>query len=140
MDSWCKPLFEVIPSGHLSTYLLVRPFGLRNHQKAPKECPHTFPTQQKLRQQQSLKNISQWIVRYKPSYSLRYIRWKVCWHLFRYLLMVLKLGITLKRGVHLLYHHQLSFMTLESDANIEEELTCQFKIDMRNLTNFDAST
>ena len=129
MDSWCKPLFEVIPSGHLSTYLLVRPFGLRNHQKAPKECPHTFPTQQKLRQQQSLKNISQWIVRYKPSYSLRYIRWKVCRHLFRYLLMVLKLGITLKRGVHLLYHisylswHGRVMQTLKKNWLVSSKLT-----------------
>ena len=31
-------------------------------------------------------------------------------------------------------------MTLESDTKFEEELTYQFKIDMRNLTNFDTST
>ena len=31
-------------------------------------------------------------------------------------------------------------MTMKNDAKIEEELTCQFKIDMRNLTNFDSST
>ena len=31
-------------------------------------------------------------------------------------------------------------MTMKNDAKIEEELTCQFKIDMRNLTNFDPST
>ena len=31
-------------------------------------------------------------------------------------------------------------MKMENDAKIEEELTCQFKIDMRNLTNFDLST
>ena len=30
-------------------------------------------------------------------------------------------------------------MTMKNDAKIEE-LTCQFKIDMRNLTNFDPST
>ena len=29
---------------------------------------------------------------------------------------------------------------MRSDAKFEEELTCQFKIDMRNLTNFDPST
>ena len=28
----------------------------------------------------------------------------------------------------------------ENDAKVEDELTCQFKIDMRNLTNFDPST
>ena len=29
-------------------------------------------------------------------------------------------------------------MTMKNDAKFEEELTCQFKIDMRNLTNFDS--
>ena len=31
-------------------------------------------------------------------------------------------------------------MTMTNDAKFEEELTCQFKIDMRNLLNFDLST
>ena len=31
-------------------------------------------------------------------------------------------------------------MTLISDAKFGEELTCSFKIDMRNLTLFDPST
>ena len=31
-------------------------------------------------------------------------------------------------------------MTMKNDAEFEEELTCHFKIDMRNLTNFDPST
>ena len=31
-------------------------------------------------------------------------------------------------------------MTMKNDAKIEEELTCQFKIDIRNLANFDPST
>ena len=31
-------------------------------------------------------------------------------------------------------------MTMKSDGRFEEELTFQFKIDMRNLTNFDQST
>ena len=31
-------------------------------------------------------------------------------------------------------------MTTKNDTKIEEELTCRFKIDMRNLTNFDSST
>ena len=32
---------------------------------------------------------------------------------------------------------ELCVMTMKNDAKIEEELTCQFKIDMTNLTNFD---
>ena len=35
---------------------------------------------------------------------------------------------------------ELCVITVKNDAKIEEELTCQFKIDMRNLTNFDPST
>ena len=31
-------------------------------------------------------------------------------------------------------------MTMKNDVKIDDELTCQFKIDMRNLTNFDQST
>ena len=31
-------------------------------------------------------------------------------------------------------------MTMKNDTKFEEELTCQFKIDTRNLTNFDPST
>ena len=35
---------------------------------------------------------------------------------------------------------ELCVMTMKNDAKFEEELTCQFKIDMKNLTNFDPST
>ena len=31
-------------------------------------------------------------------------------------------------------------MTMKNDAKFEIELACDFKIDMRNLTNFDPST
>ena len=31
-------------------------------------------------------------------------------------------------------------MTMKNDAKFEEEFTCQFKIDMKNLTKFDPST
>ena len=31
-------------------------------------------------------------------------------------------------------------MTMKNDTKFEQELTCQFKIDMRNLTYFDPST
>ena len=35
---------------------------------------------------------------------------------------------------------ELSYMTLKSDAKFGEELTWRFKIDMRNLSNFELST
>ena len=31
-------------------------------------------------------------------------------------------------------------MTMRNDTEFEDELTCQFKIDMMNLTNFDPNT
>ena len=31
-------------------------------------------------------------------------------------------------------------MTMKNDTKFEEELTCRFEIDMRNLTNFDLGT
>ena len=34
----------------------------------------------------------------------------------------------------------LCVITMKNDVKNEEKLTCQFKIDMRNLTNFDLST
>ena len=35
---------------------------------------------------------------------------------------------------------ELCVVTMKNDEKIEEELTCQFKIDMRNLSNFYPST
>ena len=34
----------------------------------------------------------------------------------------------------------LCVMTMKNDSKFEEELTCQFKTDMRSLMNFDPST
>ena len=31
-------------------------------------------------------------------------------------------------------------MTLKNDEKFDEELTCRFKVDIGNLTNFDSST
>ena len=35
---------------------------------------------------------------------------------------------------------ELFVITMKNDTKTEEELTCEFKINMRNLTNFDPST
>ena len=35
---------------------------------------------------------------------------------------------------------ELRVMKMQNDAKFEEELTCQFKIDIGNLTNCDPST
>ena len=35
---------------------------------------------------------------------------------------------------------ELCVTSMKNDVKFEEELTCQFKINMRNLTNFDPST
>ena len=38
------------------------------------------------------------------------------------------------------FTEELCVMTMKNDAKPGEELTCSFKTDMRNLTNFDPST
>ena len=35
---------------------------------------------------------------------------------------------------------ELRVMTMKNDAKLEKKLTCRFKIEMRNLMNFDPST
>ena len=35
---------------------------------------------------------------------------------------------------------ELCVMAVKNDSKFEEDLACQFKIDVRNLTNFDLST
>ena len=35
---------------------------------------------------------------------------------------------------------ELHVVAMKNEGKFEKELTCQFKIDMRNLTNFDPST
>ena len=38
------------------------------------------------------------------------------------------------------FPEELCFITMKNDTKTEEKLTCRFKIDMRNLMNFDPST
>ena len=38
------------------------------------------------------------------------------------------------------FTEELCVMAMKNDTKIERELTCCFKIDMRNLTNFDPSS
>ena len=45
-----------------------------------------------------------------------------------------------RKYMSLKFTGELCVMTMKNDAKFEEELTCQFKIDMRNLTNFDPIT
>ena len=59
---------------------------------------------------------------------------------------VLKLGLSLgpfmqsRKYMSLKLTGELCVMIAKNDANFGKKLTCQFKIDMRNLTNFDLST
>ena len=45
-----------------------------------------------------------------------------------------------RKCMSLKFTGEFCVMTMKNDAKFEEELTCQFKINMRNLTNFDPST
>ena len=45
-----------------------------------------------------------------------------------------------RKCMSLKFTEELCARTMKNDTKIEEELTSHFKIDMRNFTNFDAST
>ena len=38
------------------------------------------------------------------------------------------------------FTEELCIMTMKNDTKTEEELTCRYKIDLRNFTNFNLST
>ena len=48
--------------------------------------------------------------------------------------------IQIRKCMSLKFTREVYVMTMKNDPRFEEELTCQFKIDIRNLTNFDPST
>ena len=64
----------------------------------------------------------------------------------RNMLESLKIGTLWVLFIHstkcmsLKFRGEICVKTLKNAAKREEESTCQFKIDMRNLTNFDART
>ena len=45
-----------------------------------------------------------------------------------------------RKFMRLKFTGELCVMTIKNDGKFEEELTCQFKSDMRNLTDFDPNT
>ena len=45
-----------------------------------------------------------------------------------------------RKCMTLKFTEELCVMTMKNDTKTEEELTCRFKIGMRNFTNFDPST
>ena len=45
-----------------------------------------------------------------------------------------------RKCMSLKFTGELCAMKMKNDAKFEEDLTCKFKTDMRNLTNFDPST
>ena len=42
-----------------------------------------------------------------------------------------------RKGMALKFTEELCVMAMKNNANFKEELTCNFKTDVRNLTNFD---
>ena len=45
-----------------------------------------------------------------------------------------------RKRMTLKFTEELCIMAMKNNAKFEEELTCNFKTYMRNLTNFDSST
>ena len=53
---------------------------------------------------------------------------------------VSKLGLSWSPFMNLKFTGELCIMTVKNDGKCEKKLTCQFKTDMRNLTNVGLST
>ena len=75
--------------------------------------------------------------------------WKMAWgiwKIFTRALESLKIGLWSNpfiqsiKCMRLKFTEELCVMTIKNDAKFEEELTCQFKMDMRNWLNFNPST
>ena len=75
--------------------------------------------------------------------------WKMTWGIWKISpehSKVSKLGfwwgsfIQSRKCMGLKFTEESCVMTMKNDAKSEEELTCHFQIDMRNLTNFDPNT
>ena len=72
------------------------------------------------------------------------MKWGI-WQMFTEHLKTSKLGlwwdplIQSRKSVSLKFTEELCVVTMKKDAKFEEELTCRFKTDMRNLTDFDPS-
>ena len=79
--------------------------------------------------------------------GLSKITWGI-WQIFTKALKSLKIGpppcwdsfIQSRKCMSLNFTGELCVMIMKNDAKFGEELTCQFKTNMRNLTNFDPST
>ena len=56
------------------------------------------------------------------------------------LVLLLTPFIESRKFMSLKFRGELCVMTMGNKAEFEEELTSHFKLDMRNLTNFDSST
>ena len=67
------------------------------------------------------------------------------WQIFTRVLVSVKIGTLMdlfvqsRKGVTLNVTKELNVMKMNNNTKIEEELTCRFKIGMRNVTNFDPS-
>ena len=73
------------------------------------------------------------------------IAWGI-WQIFTRALERLKIGlwsdslIQSRKSMSLNFTEELCLMAMKNDAKFEEKFTCHFKIDVRNLTNFDPNT
>ena len=77
------------------------------------------------------------------------VLWKMTWEIWQIFTRALEnvnMGlwwdpfVWSRKGMTLKFAEELCVMKMKNNAKFEEELTCHFKTDMRNLTNFDSST
>ena len=79
-------------------------------------------------------------------FVLWFEKWREIWQSFTRALVSDKIGTLMgsfaqsRKGMTLKFTEELCVMAMMNNAEFKEELTCNFKTDMRNLTNFDLST
>ena len=78
-----------------------------------------------------------------------HVVWKMAWGIWQIFIRAhksVKIGtfwdpvVLSRKCMSLTFTEELCVRTMKNNAKFEEELTCHFKTDMRNLTNFDSST
>ena len=85
---------------------------------------------------------------YDAKFEEKLVFWKMTWGIWQIFTRAhefLKIGTFIgsfyaRKCVSLKLKGDLFVMAMKNDAKSEIELTCRFKIDMRNLTSFDLST
>ena len=118
---------ESLKNVHLHLFLLCKVFNVWPKKVQKSHLSWHWKVKQNLKKKK-------WLVVWKMT--------KGIWYIFTWALESLKIGTLMGslKSMSSKFTEELCVMTMKNDAKFEEEMTCRFEIDMRNLTKFDPST